>query len=454
MMYNKALLLVGISWMAILAYGSAPAEGGKMVEITVTEEKIGKLKPALHGGNLAPPLHNEEIGMSIRDTYKELRPAFARLHDAPLENPAMRLVDVNLIFANFHADPDDPRNYYFTQTDDYITNCINLGVPIFYRLGASIEHSFRKYFVNPPEDTAKWIKIATNIIRHYTEGWGNGYNYDIQYWEIWNEPDIPGGKMWTGSLAEFNKFYVETAKALKARFPHLKIGGPAHTAINEEFLRYCAEHKAPLDFYSYHNYTRDPFGTITQSPAKARELLDSLGYTQTEIHLNEWHYCGLRDGLGNIAEMDNKLKCAEVGAASTLILTLWHDTPLDAAAYYTLTRTGWGVYTRNTNVPTPTYYALKAFGKMLDFPVRLKAVSDKREVGVLAGCAEDGSRALLISNFKTGDIVLKINGMNSVKNVLFVDDERKLEPGEFDFSGNTLKIRTGSDSSVCFVEYQ
>ena len=29
-----------------------------------------------------------------------------------------------------------------------------------------------------------------HIIRHYTEGWADGMHRDMQYWDIWNQPDL------------------------------------------------------------------------------------------------------------------------------------------------------------------------------------------------------------------------------------------------------------------------
>eukprot|EP00825_Cyclidium_porcatum_P040557 TRINITY_DN5154_c0_g1_i2.p4 TRINITY_DN5154_c0_g1~~TRINITY_DN5154_c0_g1_i2.p4 ORF type:complete len:167 (-),score=6.59 TRINITY_DN5154_c0_g1_i2:4-504(-) len=160
----------------------------KQIDVKVyTDSVIGKIKK-LNGGNLAPPISIVTCGYDLQKEFSALNLALTRLHDAPLDNPGCRLVDVPCIFANFYADENDPRNYYFEQTDDYIKGCIEGGTNIYYRLGASIEHSKKKYFVNPPENYAKWINIASNIIRHYTEGWANGFHFPILCWEIWNEP--------------------------------------------------------------------------------------------------------------------------------------------------------------------------------------------------------------------------------------------------------------------------
>ena len=73
--------------------------------------------------------------------------------------------------------------------------------------------------------------VCEHIIRHYNEGWANGFKLGIEYWEIWNEPDgkKPNGDQpnWSGTPEEFYEMYSVTAAHLKKRFPKLKIGGPA-----------------------------------------------------------------------------------------------------------------------------------------------------------------------------------------------------------------------------------
>ena len=103
---------------------------------------IGKIRP-LNGGNLGPCLKPEN--QEQRNDYKLLEIPLTRLHDAPLTNPGMRLVDVHQIFGNWNADPDDPDSYYFDQTDEYIRRLTEDGCPVMYRLGTSIEHCLPHY---------------------------------------------------------------------------------------------------------------------------------------------------------------------------------------------------------------------------------------------------------------------------------------------------------------------
>ena len=63
----------------------------------------------------------------------------------------------------------------------------------------------------------KWAEICEHIIRHYNEGWADGFYYNIEYWEIWNEPD--NSQMWTGTPEEFYELYRVAANHLKSCFP-------------------------------------------------------------------------------------------------------------------------------------------------------------------------------------------------------------------------------------------
>ena len=109
------------------------------IKVDFTREQ-GKIR-ALNGSNFGPNLSGQK-NFNANADFKALRIPYARLHDVPLDNPGMRLVDVQLIFGNWEADENDPRNYYFKQTDDYLRNIRSLGTDIIYRLGPSIERAF------------------------------------------------------------------------------------------------------------------------------------------------------------------------------------------------------------------------------------------------------------------------------------------------------------------------
>ncbi|HWI58089.1 MAG TPA: hypothetical protein VNZ22_12745, partial [Bacillota bacterium] len=220
----------------------------------------------MHSSNGGPISYGGMVEAS--HWHREAGFPLLRLHDCQWPEPAV--VDIHTLFRDFRNDPQDPSNYYFSRTDDYLGAIVKSGAKIFYRLGESIEHSQRKYDVHPPKDYDKWAQICLGIIRHYNEGWADGFHYNIEYWEIWNEPEIRP-QMWSGTDADYYRLYATTAQAIKRQFPHLKVGGPAAAHAgnfkNGQFeptpfvaglLKHCQEQSVPLDFFSWHRYAADP----------------------------------------------------------------------------------------------------------------------------------------------------------------------------------------------------
>jgi xylan 1,4-beta-xylosidase len=222
-------------------------------------QPAGTIRP-LHGGNGGPLLAGGLTELSA--AYRELAVPSIRLHDCHWPNPDV--VDIHAVFPDFRADPDRPESYDFAATDEYVAAVRATGAQVVYRLGESIEHTRRKRYVHPPADCDRWAAICVGLVRHYNEGWAGGAHHGIRYWEIWNEPENRPA-MWSGTDDDYLRLYTAAARALKARFPDLKIGGPSLGASGEllhgrfeptpflvRFLEYCRDQKLPLDFFSWH----------------------------------------------------------------------------------------------------------------------------------------------------------------------------------------------------------
>ena len=217
-----------------------------------SSKSYGKFKP-MNGVSNGPvyyiknPRNNR---LNNFEAYKAAGIPYARNHDASFSAcyGGEHTVDISAIFPNFDADPYDEASYDFACTDEYILATEMAGTKTFYRLGQKIEHGVKKYHIAPPKDMKKWAVICEHIIRHYNEGWANGFHYNLEYWDIWNEPDGAEGfeipPTWEGTRQEFFDMYSITAIHLKECFPHLKIGGPSASGIEEwadDFLRTMKE---------------------------------------------------------------------------------------------------------------------------------------------------------------------------------------------------------------------
>ena len=49
-----------------------------------------------------------------------------------------------------------------------------------------------KYWVVDPGDHNKFADLCAGMIKHYDKGWANGVRYNVEYYEIWNEPNAGG----------------------------------------------------------------------------------------------------------------------------------------------------------------------------------------------------------------------------------------------------------------------
>ena len=272
-----------------------------MVQLTVDLKNTGDAIKRINAVNNGP------VGGKIRSfgnaaKYEALEIPYARNHDASFYAGygGEHTVDVHRIFKNFDADENDPKSYVFGPTDQYIAETVDVGTKVFYRLGASIEHEYKEGTI-PPRDFHKWARICEHIIRHYTEGWADGFNYDIEYWEIWNEPDFAAmdeykiNPCWQGSFREFIDFYEVVSKHLKATFPHLKIGGPAFCESwkkpnHTEFLNAVKERGMPLDFYSFHGYFGNPDCVISLGDSAVATIGEAGIENMPELFLNEYNY--------------------------------------------------------------------------------------------------------------------------------------------------------------------
>jgi len=121
-------------------------------------------------------------------------------HDAGGAFGGSRFVDIPNIFPDFDADENDPASYDFTFTDWLMTAIKKQGC----------EH----------------------VVRHYNEGWADGFHYDIKYWEIWNEPE--GEAFWSGTREEFFRLYEVASNHLKKCFgDSIRVKG----AADRQYLR-------------------------------------------------------------------------------------------------------------------------------------------------------------------------------------------------------------------------
>jgi hypothetical protein len=437
------------------------------------DTKTGVIKP-LHGVNNGP-LHMRGF-WDLSDFYRALGIPHVRLHDQDFPNS--RVVDIPQVFPNPDADPERPESYDFERTDLQVQAVVDAGARIVWRLGANIEHTAKKYHAHPPRDYDRWARACIGVIRHYNQGWANGFHHGIRYWEIWNEPDLgptwdepcPGGLTWSGTFKQYVDLYVTAAKAIKAFDPALSVGGYAAAyptgELPPQFLAACRDQGAPLDFFSWHTYTNDP-RVIAANGRRVRALLDAHGFEKAESHFNEWnikHEGFFKRGLESLKREHFERFKTEVGAGFVgCVLTLLQDASVDVANYYdSQPWSPWCGLFDMYGVPQKTFHAFRAFKTLLDYPDRVQAdvlpdavegpasrareawlgtapkAGGKTDVLTCLAAADPANHtgAVLVSKWdgKRGLTRIEVNGSwlkaDTRVEILLIDPDHKLEPIE------------------------
>lgn len=407
--------------------------------LSKTDNKF-KILNATNGG----PWHKRHATDQLRSNfadYKEARIPYSRNHDSNLSGSTYGgpyAHDITAIFPNFDADPKDPASYDFACTDESILVTLDAGTETFFRLGQTIEHQVKKHGTIPPKDFQKWAVICEHIIRHYNYGWADGFNLNIEYWEIWNEPDLDSDdstnkRTWGGTKSQFFDFYETAAKHLKACFPELKIGGPA-LAGNEQwatdFINEMKKRNVPLDFFSWHIYCTEP-KQLTDKAERMRKLLDDNGYKSSESILNEWNYVKgweeeFTDSIKTIIGMKGAaftMACMSAAQQSSIDMLMYYDTRPSPFC---------GLFDYYTYEPLKGYYPFKWYGMFYDMEDEIRCSTEVENIYTLCGVDSTNKVLTVITyytdNDKAENKTVNIDFSKSGKyEIYLLDDEHNAE---------------------------
>lgn len=409
------------AWMALATVWAFALQAGAADVTLSVGSTTSTLKPLL-SVNAGPTPPNNTGGPDYTLPYQRMGVQMVRTHDffGPLDMPTM--------YPDRSKDPALQSSYNFTTpapspgspsgnptiSSDAAFRAIQAGnFGVYFRLGDSAGN------IKSPSDAerANWVKAAVNVLKHYSQGQWNGFTTTINYVEIGNEPDSTG--FWTGTPTQFYQLYVDTAKAIRAEFPTIKIGGPGVTQTGflqpagqtwvSNFLATVKAQGAPLDFFSWHLYSNDP-AAFTQGAAYYRDLLNRNGFTATESHITEWNNEGSGTSAAANAEYRSKAKGAAITTAAWVGL---NESAVDRAFFYDSAdmrpddSKQYGMFT-SAGDPKPAALAFSLWGDMSRYGSRLPVTlsgSGASAIKAMAAKRADGALAILIAN--TGTTTLK-----------------------------------------------
>ncbi|MDF1697665.1 MAG: hypothetical protein P1U56_17600 [Saprospiraceae bacterium] len=278
-------------------------------------------------------------------------------------------------------DPIDPKNYYWAETDKQVAKIKDGDFDIHLRLGQSWRNMaswapykgmpLEGYQLNPDNPVNFWPNIAQiskevqpqlfiEFLDHFLKQWDLSANKKIHV-EFWNEPNIQSintvpsdvsphisdeeflnttftNYEWDGTPLEFYQLFETCAKAIKNRYPNIKIGGPAiwnplggEGPIDKDnpfpfnqrwiklFFDYVQANEVPMDFICWNVYSDHP-EDYEKNYVHIQEHLDRIGYTETQQMITEYairfdNKTTLSDGL----EVSNTL----IAKGASIATSLW-----------------------------------------------------------------------------------------------------------------------------------
>jgi hypothetical protein len=232
--------------------------------------------------------------------------------------------------------------------------------------------------ITPPRDLKKWANLVRDTVAHLNVH----KNVGAEYLEVWNEPTAR--VFWNGTLEEYLELYEATAIAAKQADPSIKVGGPSTAGLQPEWIRalmrHCKERDVPLDFVSWHCFSRDP-ARYSRQVRYVRGVAAELDL-QPELCITEWNYAW------GVREMQ-RLSAPFAASYALASIKAMEDARLDLAIYFTSADwTGLGTYSglvlSDGTTPKPVYNAFKMLAFLGNERIEAKSAAEKAGLDVLA----------------------------------------------------------------------
>ena len=175
--------------------------------------------------------------------------------------------------------------YNWKKLDKVVESIKKTGAKPLFCLAIKPKILYSNYFSDKePVSWEEWERLLYNIVKHYPE---------VEYWELFNEPDIGGGGTAPGHLppGTYLNYYRHFVSAVKKINPGAKVGGPTVAFVGKpifrKFLEGCAKENLPLNFVSWHLYSISPL-RIGKTVSYTKNLLAQYNL-RCETIIDEWN---------------------------------------------------------------------------------------------------------------------------------------------------------------------
>jgi hypothetical protein len=267
-------------------------------------------------------------------------------------------------------------------------------------------------------------KLATEWLK-----WANQKNnYGVRYWEIGNELNgdwelghrLPDGSSMTGEI--YTQRFLQFSKAMRAQDPTIKLGGPACSDLNLDFVETLIRQSGDaLDFVTLHAY---PVGVNTKTSSQKFAAIDQMRTAARKVHQWIEKYQPHRKDQIEIGISEWNIKVNEDRDTVELINGLWSalwigamfEAGIDFANQWDLStyvkEGGHGAFyldeAAGITIPKSQYWALWIWGKLMGNELVQSKIKGDRAIMQFVTRNEQGLQIMLINTSETADATLTI----------------------------------------------
>lgn len=337
------------------------------------------------------------------DIMAEIRPSYIRID---------HLYDYYDVLS---FDDEGQAVYDFSELDRIVDAIIDAGAEPLMSLSYTPPALANGSVYVPPTDLDAWEALIYETVKYYNIERG----LNIQYWELWNEPNHT--YFWNGTIQDYLDLYSATVRGLKRADPSAWVGGPATASgvsstptfyrFEEEnwftaLINHANKNNLPLDFISWHFYSTAP-QAYALNISIHEEWLSNLD-PRPPMLLTEWNFVA-----GKSLVMDTGKSVSHLAQT----LSILSDSNLEQAFYFEPIDGGddwissWGLI-RADGTQKASYYAFTLFDRLDG--IQLFTESNHPNVGAMASQSDDDIIVLVWNNTESIEAVsIGIEGLAS-----------------------------------------
>jgi xylan 1,4-beta-xylosidase len=255
---RRVNLMLRVSVAAVVLCFGAPAVQADQnvrhiaVDVDGVSSPLDRYYELSIGSDYPGTLMREDSLAQLKTVSAELGPRYIRFHAI--------FHDVLGTYREVNGKPV----YDWTKIDRLYDKLLAIGIRPFVELGftpeamrTSDQHIFYWKGNTSHPQLPKWTGLVEAFVSHLERRYGQ-QEIRTWYFEVWNEPNLPGFWQGGGQKAYFD-LYDATARTIKHVDPHLRVGGPATAgaAWVPELIQHTVQAGVPLDFITTHTYGVD-----------------------------------------------------------------------------------------------------------------------------------------------------------------------------------------------------